>query len=150
MRLFKKEKGFTLVELLVVLAIVGILIALAIGGIRIVQQVNRDTQRKALVRDIELVLEAYQERSNSYPDTITVTANQSTGKVDISADEDTVNSEAYFQTSGSFTVGDCSGYTPSQETNAGVITGCYEASGQGYELKIDLERTADGYDASNI
>ena len=60
----KNKEGFSLVELLVVLAIVGILMALAVGGIRIVQEVNRDTQRKSLVRDIQLAIESYQEKNN--------------------------------------------------------------------------------------
>ncbi len=150
MGLFKKEKGFTLVELLVVLAIVGILIALAIGGIRIVQQVNRDDQRKALLRDMTLVLEAYQEKYNSYPDTMTVESNSSTGKVTITAGEDTVNSEAYFETD-SFTVGDCSGYpTGTKESNAGQATGCYEAEGQGYWLFVQLERASENHNVSSL
>lgn len=48
----KKLKGFTLVELLVAMAIIGIILGLALFGISAAQRNARDTERKAALQDI--------------------------------------------------------------------------------------------------
>lgn len=47
-----KSKAFTLVELLVAMAIIGIILGLALFGISAAQRNARDTQRRAAIQDI--------------------------------------------------------------------------------------------------
>jgi prepilin-type N-terminal cleavage/methylation domain-containing protein len=153
--MFKKNKGFTLVELLVVLAIIGILVGLAIGGIRIVQMVNRDTQRKAFVRDVQLLLEAHQERKNTYPGSITFgtagTSNCGDNEVPITTEGGIEKgcSKVNFDIVDS---DDCSALSADgygNEEFSGNLTICYEGDTKGYSLYVALERS-DPYNASNV
>lgn len=50
------KRSFTLVELLVAMAIIAVLISLSVFGINIVQQTARDTQRRAVLRDLDIAL----------------------------------------------------------------------------------------------
>ncbi len=62
-----KNLGFTLVELLVVISIIGILIALSIFGIQGARESSRDARRKT---DLELIrsgLEIYKSDCGNYP-----------------------------------------------------------------------------------
>lgn len=71
MREIKKEKrlfGFTLVELLVVMAIIGVLVTIAGGGFRLSQVRGRDTQRKSDLKQIANALELYYSDYGAYPD----------------------------------------------------------------------------------
>lgn len=63
----KNQKGFTLVELLVVISIVGVLMAISIFGLQGARESSRDARRKA---DLELIrsgLELYRSDCNNYP-----------------------------------------------------------------------------------
>lgn len=64
------NKGFTLVELLVVISIIAILIALSVFGLQGARESSRDARRKA---DLELIrsgLELYKSDCNVYPDSL--------------------------------------------------------------------------------
>ena len=157
MRILKEKKlsrGFTLVELLVVLAIVGILIGLAIGGIRIVQMVNRDTQRKAFVRDVQLLLEAHQERKNEYPKTINIGNAGGSGcgenevPIETEGDVEKGCSKVNFDVVLTDDCYDLAG-SDEREDDSGNLTMCYEGDTKGYELYVALERSAP-YNASNV
>lgn len=63
----RDTKGFTLVELLVVMTIIGIIIALAIGGFGIAQRMARDVSRDNTVRDIQLQLQSYYAKYKRFP-----------------------------------------------------------------------------------
>lgn len=68
MFLKKLQKGFTLIELMVVVAIIGILMAAGILAFSNAQQSARDAKRKADVDAISKALEQYnQANSGSYP-----------------------------------------------------------------------------------
>lgn len=63
-----KNKGFTLVELLVVMAILGVLVTLVAGGFRNAQLRGRDSKRKSDLKEIANSLEVFYSDYNQYPD----------------------------------------------------------------------------------
>lgn len=65
------KKGFTLVELLVVVTIIGILMAIALVNYRIFLQKGEDAQRKADLRFLQSALEQYNADQHYYPYSIT-------------------------------------------------------------------------------
>ncbi len=62
-----KNKGFTLVELLVVMAILGVLVTLVAGGFRTAQMRGRDGKRKSDLREIANSLEVFMSDHGQYP-----------------------------------------------------------------------------------
>ena len=66
----KKEKGFTLVELLIVISIIGVLATLLMANFIGIRQRARDAQRKADLRQIQSALEIYRSDQGAYPTTI--------------------------------------------------------------------------------
>ncbi|KKT33857.1 MAG: General secretion pathway protein G [Candidatus Woesebacteria bacterium GW2011_GWB1_44_11b] len=68
------KKGFTLVELLVVMAILGVLVTLVASGFRTAQLRGRDAQRKSDIKQLANALELFYSDYNLYPD-------ESSGKV---------------------------------------------------------------------
>ena len=83
-KLFREERGFTLVELLVTIAIMGVLfgiVTLALNGLA----EPADTNAKAAELDsVQTAVDIY--LAANYPDTTTVTAQTSSGPVTTSAD----------------------------------------------------------------
>lgn len=61
-----KERGFTLLELLVVISIIGILIGLIAVGLTRSQQRGRDSRRQADVKAIQQAFEQYHLDNNEY------------------------------------------------------------------------------------
>jgi len=67
MEKLKNKKGFTMVELLVSMAIIGLLIATAIWGIGLAQQSARNTQRRTAGSMIVAGFAEYYSRFNKQP-----------------------------------------------------------------------------------
>ena len=63
----RNKKGFTLVELLVVISIIGLLAGMIIVNITVVRQKSRDSKRKADLASIQAALEMYNDQNSSYP-----------------------------------------------------------------------------------
>lgn len=61
------KKGFTLVELLVVMAIISILATVILSGFRASQRRSRDAVRKSDLRQIGQALELFNSDHNQYP-----------------------------------------------------------------------------------
>jgi general secretion pathway protein G len=61
------KKAFTIVELLVVMAVIGILITLAVVGIQAIQKAQRETVRLNDVRSVQSTLESYYSKFKKYP-----------------------------------------------------------------------------------
>lgn len=61
------RKAFTLVELLVVMAILGVLVTLVAGGFRTAQMRGRDAQRKSDLKEIANALELFYSDYGQYP-----------------------------------------------------------------------------------
>lgn len=66
---FKKARssGFTIVELLIVIVVIGILAALVVVTYNGIQQKARDTERKTDINAIHGQLEAYNAQNGKYP-----------------------------------------------------------------------------------
>ncbi|HSX42689.1 MAG TPA: prepilin-type N-terminal cleavage/methylation domain-containing protein [Candidatus Saccharimonadales bacterium] len=62
-----KSKGFTIVELLIVIVVIGILATLVIVTFTGIQQKARDSKRKTDISAIQASLESYYSSNNTYP-----------------------------------------------------------------------------------
>lgn len=65
----KKTTGFTIVELVVVIAVVGILATISIMSYSQTQRKARDTEREADISVIQSALETFYEKNGEYPGT---------------------------------------------------------------------------------
>ena len=71
--LIKKDKGFTLIEIVLVLAIAGLLLVIVFLAVSGAQKSRRDTQRKNDVSRVAAALENYASNNNGvYPTVATV------------------------------------------------------------------------------
>lgn len=61
------QKGFTLIEMVMVVALIGILMGIVFQGARGMQQSGRDTRRIADLRRVQTHLELYFNRCGHYP-----------------------------------------------------------------------------------
>ena len=67
MRQLRLKTGFTLLEMTVVMAIMGILATAAIGAFIASQQKGRDAQRKSDLAQVQRAMEAYTADHGAYP-----------------------------------------------------------------------------------
>lgn len=61
------RQGFTLIEMLVVIGIVGVLASLVLIGLNPARQASRDSRRISNVHQLQNTLEVYYLRNGSYP-----------------------------------------------------------------------------------
>ncbi|MEO7617681.1 MAG: prepilin-type N-terminal cleavage/methylation domain-containing protein, partial [Candidatus Saccharibacteria bacterium] len=66
LKVLKKQSGFTLLELLIVIVIIGILALLIIPNISSAPKKARDTQRKTDLRAAQKALEEYYVSNQAY------------------------------------------------------------------------------------
>lgn len=79
-----RHAGFTLLELLVVVALVGLLVALTISNIQYARARARDTRRVQDARTLLTAIELYRADTNKLPDNPTdLTAGDNTGGFDV-------------------------------------------------------------------
>ena len=78
------QKGFTIIELLVVIVIIGILVALALPNLFAAQARGRDSDRKNELKNLQQKLESYFNDNDQYPAAATWAAD-----IGASADETT-------------------------------------------------------------
>lgn len=69
----EQTAGFTLLELLIAIAIVGVLSALLLASFIGVRAKGRDAQRKADIRQLQTALQLYYSDQNAYPVQATLT-----------------------------------------------------------------------------
>ncbi|MFA5098774.1 MAG: prepilin-type N-terminal cleavage/methylation domain-containing protein [Candidatus Paceibacterota bacterium] len=63
----KKEKGFTLIEILIVVAIIGLLASVVLVGLGSFRSRGRDARRVADLREVQNSLELYYLKNGNYP-----------------------------------------------------------------------------------
>ena len=63
----RKESGFTIVELLIVIVVIGILAALVVTTFSGIQKKARDTERETDVKALHGQIEAYYAQNGRYP-----------------------------------------------------------------------------------
>ena len=64
---YKKQEGFTIVELLIVIVVIGILAALVITTFTGIQQRARNTERETDIKAMHNIVEAYYAQNGYYP-----------------------------------------------------------------------------------
>jgi type II secretion system protein G len=74
------QKGFTIIELLVVIVIIGILVALALPNLFSAQARGRDTDRKNELKNAQQQLESYFNDNGEYPATLDVVVTDPDGR----------------------------------------------------------------------
>lgn len=74
----KSKKAFTLLELLVAMAVIAVLISLAVYGILQVQKNSRETQRRKALEDINIGINEYYSLYGEYPENITFVGTEAT------------------------------------------------------------------------
>jgi prepilin-type N-terminal cleavage/methylation domain-containing protein len=74
----RKERGFTIIELLIVIAIIGILATLVLTNFQGAQAKGRDTVRKNDINSLYQKLEEYYNENGNYINTAITTANAAT------------------------------------------------------------------------
>ena len=79
MKYKQKNAGFTLVELLVVISIIGILSTLAVVSLNNARLKARDAKRVSDIKQIQTALELYASDQNGYPDATDLTLGSGAG-----------------------------------------------------------------------
>lgn len=67
MKIIKRQQGFTIVELLIVIVVIGILAALVITTFTGIQQKARNTERQTDIKALHGQVEAYYAQQGKYP-----------------------------------------------------------------------------------
>lgn len=107
----KNKKGFTIVELLVVIVVIAILVALTLPNLLSLQERARDDERKNDIKNVQSSLEAHYNDNNFYPAAL---ADLETDYIEeVPTDPDSGDPYTYTATpDGCTTAGeDCTGYT---------------------------------------
>ncbi len=126
------KKGFTLVELLVVIAIIGILSTLSVVSLNSARAKSRDARRLSDIKQIRTALDMYYDASSTYPTTSCTSTPLGTGNCAC------LTSVGWTNTSTT----NCTGTifmqkVPSDPLSSGTYV--YTSSGQSYEIVYKLE-----------
>lgn len=115
----KKSQGFTIVELLIVIVVIGILAALVLNSFNGVQARARDTERRTDVNAVATQLEVYYNDKSGYP---TPTDIVSTGWH--AGNLKGADAAAFIDPKGVMINGTASSYTYTNNNGTASTTGC--------------------------
>ena len=113
--IIKKQEGFTLLELLIVIVIIGILALLIVPNVVSAPKKSRDTKRKTDLREVKNSLEAYRIDKGDYPATLDDLVDAGELKA---VPTDPKNTEPYTYN-----------YTPGNSNTTYTLTACLENAG---------------------
>ena len=141
----RKNKGFTLVELMIVMAVIAILATLALFGLRRAQAAARDAEREAIMRGYQVGLENYYANNGAYPSDANFGAmhsrlySASPKYIDVPSDPSCPNPPG----TGEWIP--CASGTPPQYSY-GVADGgnCTKAPGTNQDYQLELQRESGG------
>lgn len=129
----QKQPAFTLVELLVAMAIIAVLIGLAIGAITLAQRASRDAQRRGAASEITAAITEYYGRVNAYP------------RPGVSGQTNTLRIEGDTIAIGNETINLGGPTIPASDTDANGTEYCYDVTAGGYVLGVRLEGDTAGW-----
>ncbi|MBN1618684.1 type II secretion system protein [Candidatus Dojkabacteria bacterium] len=69
----KRQRGFTLVELLVVMVIIAVLVGLSVAGLGYAMRASRNTKRRTAASNIEKAAQVYYSNHECYPNPANMT-----------------------------------------------------------------------------
>ena len=127
------KKAFTLVELLVAMAIIAILLGLSVVGITIVQQNARDTQRRAKVSDMEIAITGQLVSQQNLPYSFKTAVNLANTETAVY-----VSPNLTIQLTGSLRR-EKNGAEFTMDTNSSRTDYCYNIEGNLYVIGVALE-----------
>lgn len=141
-QLRKRNEGFTIVELLIVIVVIGILAALVLNTFQGVQQRARDTERKTDVNALHTQVEVFYNDNGYYPDGSTYALN--------TANLPGVDQEALSDPNGNALNVVTSTPTPADGEYYYYPTSCTAGECTGYTLYADLENESTDYTKSAL
>ncbi|PIR05204.1 MAG: hypothetical protein COV57_00355 [Candidatus Liptonbacteria bacterium CG11_big_fil_rev_8_21_14_0_20_35_14] len=123
MNYLKNRQGFTLIEMLVVVGIIGVLASLVLVGLGGARDAGADAKRISNLNQIRNSLELYYLRSGSYPDNpplykVEAIPGIDKGKIDFSSDN-----YFYEQKAGSYLIGVTLKAGSAQGVKEGTVNG---------------------------
>ena len=138
LRTYKQQKGFTIIELLIVIVVIGILAALVLNAFGNIQERARDTERKSDINSIHTQLELYYADNGDYPNGET--------KALLETAMPDLNSDALDDPSGdAINAGGANGYD-----YAALPDGCAAGACTSYTLGTTLEEDGSAFDRDSL
>ncbi len=140
----KNAPAFTLIELVVVMAIIAVLVSLSVLGITIINRSSRDNQRTTTLNAINLLIESYNGTYGGYPAKSLLNYDSATKQFYLGANlAAAVSSSSVVQAIGA-SVADFSG------TSQAGTDYCYTQTGSTYSLGTTLESGGNKYYGTTI
>lgn len=141
----KAQKGFTIIELLIVIAIIAILALLVLNNFQGAQAKARDQQRTTDINNIHSKLEELYNEKNYYPAALSLTGTDGLVGMDEGSLKDPQGGQAPTEVSvAGATEADAEPYPPSDTATSNgykyITYGCTAGQCEGYRLKAFIEK----------